>query len=364
MMSPRIKRAHARFGSVLLAILAVLLFGAPALAQGYGGGSGGSGGGPGGGGGEVETTGNNLSYPVVLVGGGTLSFREPPAGLDYSLMGYYWYGWIDPMGVQVACDPALLPCPPPDVDPSLVSRIYIQKDAYSVWQAAHMMSGDPVAAAYLDWSDNLEATLWSASSVVRVETVPFASTPAALGFQMWWASGKGIDEVWGARTSNADPPLPTEYPFSPNYATIYSTEAWLTLQKLEAGGGSQSAPPDTSGYIWNAAAHKWDNVAGQTVRVEPYTAEINVGGKAIYGYNWNLKREVMSVGETKEGWWRLTFSTSANNILIGADTVLTPPPPAVAPADLMFMAKVDPVNNVTYIDIFLKAAKGGGGSKR
>ena len=344
-------------GSVIVLAVATLLVIAPAEAQG---GPGGGVPGGGGGGGE-ETTGNNLSYPVILVGGATLSLREPPAGFDFSLLGAYWYGWIDGTTLeQLACDPGITGCPPPDIE---LSRIYLQKDPLSVWQAAHLDSAAPVTAAFLDWSDNLESTVWSASSVVRVETVPFAVATGALGFEMWWASGQGVDEVWGARAPNADPAVPTSYPFSPNYATIYSTNAWLTLQKLEPGGGNQSVPPDASGYVWNPAAHTWDNVAGQTTRVEPYTAEINVGGKAIYGFNWNVKRQVMAPDETKDGWWRLTFSTSANTIVFDVNTVNTPPdtPPL---AEYMFTPQFDYTNNLTYIDIFLKAAKGGGSSRR
>ena len=338
-----------RFGSFLLLMAAALLVSAPVWAQG-------------GGGGEIETAGNNLSYPVILAGGASLPFREPPAGTDYSLLGTYWYGWIDPAtGLQVACDPAVLGCPPEGVE---ISRIYLQKDPLSVWQAGHVASGVPVPAAYFDWSDDIESTLWSDSSVVRVETVPFAYAPGMLGFQMWWASGKGVDEVWGARASGTDPPVPGEYPFSPSYATVYSTNAWLTLQKLEAGGGSLVAPPDTSGYVWNASTHQWDNAAAQTVRVELCSAEINVGGKVIYGFNWMLKRQLMVAGEAKDGWWRLTFSTSENTILITEGTVLTPPPPAVPPAEQSFFAKVDPVNNVTYIDLYITAARGGGGGKK
>ena len=361
-MSQRTSYAFIRYGLLVVLGAAALIICVPAEA-GYGPGGGG------GGGGEVETTGNNLSYPVVLVDGATLSLREPPTGVDYSLLGYYWIGWIDPItGTQLACDPGILPCPPPEVDPALVSRIYLQKDANSVWQAAHSEASAPVPAYFLDWSDNLESTVWTASSVVRVETVPFTLATGSLGFQMWWASGKGTDEVWGARTSNADPPVPALYPWSPNYATIISANAWLTLQKLEEGGGSLDAKPDTSGYVWNAAAHRWDYVAGNTVRIEPYTAEINVGGKAIYGFNWNLKRQVMTAPDVKNGWWRLTFSTTNNTILFDLDNELGEavgptfnPPEGSALAEQAFFPQVDMTNHLTYIDIFLKATKGGGG---
>ncbi|MGE5236629.1 MAG: hypothetical protein ACM3O7_09795 [Acidobacteriota bacterium] len=356
-MSPRRWNALVRHGSLLVLVAAALVISAPAEAQGHGGG-------PGGGGGGEETTGNNFSYPVVLVGGATLTLREPPVGSDYTFGGYSWLGWVvTNTDEQLACDPAVLPCPPPDIDPLTVERIYLQKDPASVWQANHIASAVPVTATHLDWSDNLESTVWNASSVVRVETIPFAAATGALGFQMWWASGKGVDEVWWARASDTESPLPTGYPFSPNYATIYSTDTWPSLQKLEEGAGSLDARPVTSGYAWNAAEHKWDGVLGKTVRIEPFTPEISVGGKAIYGFNWNLKRQVMTLPDTKDGWWRLTFSTSENTILFnlnGKGPIFTPPEVS-APADQTFFPQADLDNNLTYIDIYIKAGRGGGG---
>jgi hypothetical protein len=44
-----------------------------------------------------------------------------------------------------------------------------------------------------------------------------------------------------------------------------------------------------------------------------YSAEINVGGKVLFGYVWNLKNVVMDGGLTKDGYWRITFSLDAGS---------------------------------------------------
>ncbi len=375
----RSRRSLVAVGVLSAVIIGVLLLGAPVATQEPMKGR------PGGG---ETTTGNNLSYPVILIGGSP-TLNEPPAGLDYALNGVFWLGWEDYVVgedgtlalTQLACDPAVSGCPPEGFD---LSRIYLQKNPLSVWQAAHFDGIPPVQAAYVDWSDNLESQTWTTSSVVRVETVPFASAPAALGFQMWWASGKGVDEVWGARTNHpaegsTDAIVPTGYPLYPDYATVYTTTAFLTLQKLAPGNGVPTAELLGS-LVWDPDQHAWgiptyDNttepptftgiVVPYSINVQNYTAEINVGGKAIYGYNWMVKDTPIKANESRDGWWRLTFSTdligNVSPITFDGVVAMTPPPPAVAPAEILYTAKTDPNNpGITYIDIFLAAAKGGG----
>ena len=339
----------------------------------------GPGGGPPDGG---ETTGNNLSVPVYFTGG-SVALRGVSG--EYAFGGTYWFGWIDGTGTQVACDPGVTGCPPADVD---LFRIYLQKDIDNTWQAQTVTGSGVTSVDYVDWSDNLESQTWTASSVVRVETVPFRLDNSLLGFEMWWAEGLGIDEMWGARATNPLPPDPEDpdaeeeepapvYAYYPGYATIHDGSAWLTMQKLELGGGSINSPPDTSGLAWNAGAHEWfvaDPVATPDL-FEPYTplgfpaaytAELNIGGKLIFGHVWNLKRMAMTEGVTKDGWWRLTFSTDSGLIDFTANTLLGPPPaPGTASTTeegetTVYTPVVDPDLDITYIDIYIAAAKGGG----
>ncbi len=337
----------------------------------------GTGGGPPNGG---ETTGNNLSVPVYFTGGG-IALRGTSG--EYTFDGPYWYGWIDGSGVQVACDPSVDGCPPEGVD---LYRIYLQKELDNTWQAQTVVGNGVTSVDYLDWSDNLESQTWTASSMIRVETVPFRMDNTLLGFETWWATGLGVDEMWGARATNPapDPDDPTQdsepatpvSAYYPGFATIHDSSAWLTMQKLEAGGGSINSPPDTDGLAWEAASHQWV-VAGpeDAVTFAPYTppdfpaaytAELNIGGKLIFGHVWNLKRTVMTEGVTKDGWWRLTFSTDSCLIDFTATTQLGPPPlPGEASVaeegeTTAYTAVIDPGLDITYIDIYIAGAKGGG----
>ena len=167
------------------------------------------------------------------------------------------------------------------------------------------------------------------------------------------------------------------YAYYPGCATIHDGSAWLTIQKLEGGAGSINAPPDTTGLAWDPGAQEWvvaDPVANADVFAPytppgfpaAYTAELNVGGKLILGHVWNLKRMVMTEGVTKDGWWRLTFSTDSGLINLTGSTLLGPPPaPGTAEtAEEGETTLSTPVivsePDITCIDVYIAAAKGGG----
>ena len=328
-----------------------------------------------------ETTGNNLSVPAYFTGS-SVALRGT-SGL-YTFEGPYWFGWIDTSGTQCACDPSVTGCPPAGVD---LYRIYLQKELLNAWQAQTVVANGITTVDYLDWSDNLESQTWTASSVVRVETVPFKVDATLLGFEMWWAEGLGVDEMWGARATNPPPdpedptvdsqPAEPVSEYYPGFATIHDPTAWLTVQKLEAGGGSINSPPDTNGLAWDGDEHRWivadpeltpDAFDPFTPTGFPaaYTAELNIGGRLIFGHVWNLKRTVMTEGVTKDGWWRLTFSTDDGLVDFTATTQLGPPPlPGEASAaeegeGTTYTAVIDPGLDITYIDIYIAGAKGGG----
>ena len=74
-----------------------------------------------------------------------------------------------------------------------------------------------------------------------------------------------------------------------------------------------------------------------------YTAELNIKGSYVYGYNWNLKSDEVKPEIGKAGWWRLTFYTSDNSLDFGSwqnpspeVNTLAPPadPASPAPMDL------------------------------
>lgn len=354
-----------------------------------------------------EAAGNNLSYPAVFLGA---PIAMPGTEGTTSLLGAFGVTWsygcavpdgeyantscvtVNPDGTFTAM--TLEACQVVCGEGVTIDRIYWQKTSDS-WQANHLDNVLPtvaaVTAAYFDWSDNLESVAWSASSTVRVESIPFVELATLdpepqVGYGMWHVFSQGPDEVWGLRTSDATPPVP--YTYVGAYGTVQGAGARLTFTKLETGVGLQTQPPDTSGLAWDPATGKWDNAPQNTVTAA--NAELNVGGKVIFGYNWNLKRFTMLSGVEKAGWWRLTFSTENNTIQFTNATITTPPPadvpalptltsfkgdlvralgadgivePMEETGEPLFAPVVDATNHITYIDIYLKAAKGGGGGR-
>jgi hypothetical protein len=305
-----------------------------------------------------------------------------------------------------------------------VFRIYWQKEPLNEWWATDDgKSPDSIPVAYVDWGDALEAVSWSERSVVRVETQPWASTipgysptiacvdaavgdpevDCKVGFQMWHVSGQGITEHWGVRASNLDEAV--SYNFDSPFQIIKTTNARLNVTKMvegdaicsQPGGNPGDDPPAVGG--WNGA--EWGGTC--TVYDQPYTVETSVGGKYVYGYNLRMAEvfphEVCGESWVKTGFYRLTFyapndvdftgHTEANPIpnvappYVPSDertlprdgifnTVVVPPAPEpVVEAesdeedpdadDRLYRPVIDPVHNLTYLDICIVAKSQGGG---
>lgn len=406
---------------VLMTLVVFALTPGSTVAQGQGGGKGGGGKPP------VELT-NNLSMPAVHTSdAATAASWNVPAGtlgVTYSFgcdvpetvdnFSYPNTSCVDALGTFLTAAQCTAPGGP--CDGLTVSRIYWQKVAENDWWAQSKGPIAPMPVAYLDWGDNLESVSWSESSTIRVEATPYASLlpwavpfdpttetcadaavsyeldPLAvcqLGFQMWHVIGHGPSEQWGVRATDDAVPLPwmNETPFG----VIHTAAARLSLAKLEPGAvdcptvpGSVTPP---SGFVWDTSFSppRWVSGTGDdpcTLRDTPFTSELNVGGRYVYGYNWALKRDELSsgcgVGWSKSGWWRLTFYTGNGDVLFDpSQPVVEPlaPPPGVpsAPMSLplyvifaetegtLYTGTIDYPDNLTYLDLCITSKKGGGG---
>jgi hypothetical protein len=285
-----------------------------------------------------------------------------------------------------------------------IERMYWQKVPGQTWKSEVADGDDSAIAEYVDWGDALESRTSSATSVVRVETMPFddqslATLAPMQGFEMWHVAGQGKTEMWGARVADTD--TPQHYMYDGTFAIIHTGQARLNLAKLSTGAPAQGCPTTTSvggfspydginpdgsesttetALIWDSGTKTW---GGALFTADlPYSAELNIQGKYVYGYNWNLKT-FNAEGYEKAGWWRLTFYAPdvsfTEDTIIGAPSVPTsylglPLLSATAAGEIepaaetegrLYVARVlGDLDNLTFIDVCINAAKGGGGGRK
>jgi hypothetical protein len=185
------------------------------------------------------------------------------------------------------------------------------------------------------------------------------------GFEMLHLYGTGVGEMWGT-TGTVNPS---------NEALVYSGCARLTIQKL-----SKTRDDPTLTMIWDAVSGSWSGDVGAPLfngavweaadGTGSYSSEISVSGKMVYGYNWNVRNDGDGPGD-----YRLTFSLDGYNCPGNLNTHFTEgvtsirsaveeevTPLAEDGSDLEGgISAIDFTNNLTYIDVRIKARSGGGG---
>jgi hypothetical protein len=272
--------------------------------------------------------------------------------------------------------------------PYLDVSYYLQQSG-SIWQADWVSGAvTPPVEVVSDWADALTHQIWDEHSIIRTEVVlfktDFAAYQAALatpltGYAMSYLYGDGLEEVWGTPADPTNPTIGTIIPA--DAATAYSSCARFRIEKLVWPADITNVPtgiiPDTfaPGYdayiastFYNSSVYDRYGVDGIT---GAYSAELNVPGKVIYGYNWDLahfrpptppKKDTTGfswvTGVTKVGWWRLTFNLdpswdiTTRNAAIRAldlgdlDDTCDFHPVVVVPSD-------DPTAAYTYLDLFV-----------
>lgn len=312
-----------------------------------------------------------------------------------------------------------------------IFRIYWQKVDANNWSAAQDSETPPVAVDYLDWGDALEATSWNENSRIRVETQPYSSRIAGfdpvtttceqaalaaglvpsevckVGFQMWHVSGQGTTEQWGVRATEAANSSSGEtdsFNYDSPFQIINTGTAHLNIAKMGAGtavcptsgGGDEgtmlavNAAPGT--FAWDDTNKVWagdEEIDVCTWLDAPYSVELSVGGKYVYGYNWAMRSVVLPAEclgvWSKSGWWRLTYYTTDDAVLFDDANALVTAPPAVSAearplprtaetfikslaaageptSEALYTPVIDTVNNLTYLDICILPKTKGGGS--
>lgn len=319
-----------------------------------------------------ETAGNNLSYPAVLIDGNSTSPDFTVNGIEEALGATYSYGCVGAETIDgfsypnISCvhvDNGALVYESADVCEGAggkcygnsVDRIYWQKEVDNQWSS--QITGVPSASAsapvpvrYVDWGDSIEVVSWNETSVLRVETQPFADLgqdPLAeipvsdlqtqLGFQMWHVSGQGTDEQWGVRVRENGGQRDFPYAYRSPFAIINAGTAQLYLSKLfttPADDATHFCPDTTSGdvapvypedydkelLLWEGANFQWTGTGWSDAcnfSSVPYTIEQSVSGKFVHGYNWRMRYIPSSFScngyeYAKTGWWRLTYVPAKN----------------------------------------------------
>jgi hypothetical protein len=345
-------------------------------AQGQGGGRGG------GGGHSTESAGNNLSFPVLWAEGVAKTLRGAPGVETFDGVWWYWWG-MSADDEPLSCAPDsenLTYCEDGDDNPATLPsqlpgagavKVYLQQDFNNEWQAQSAdASLAPVNVDWIDWGDNLESVDWYTKSQVRTEIVLIQDLLAPLlGYDMRHLFGWGIDEMHGT----------TGVTYAGTQATVYSHCARLTIQKLLV----DRTDPALASLLW-VPEEGWTgaglinepifNMAVYNAGDGPgyYSAEINVKGKIIYGYTWNVRRLNEGAGD-----YRITFSfdevcgTAALNTYFtnGVTEIVLPLEEEVEEIVALEgespggggVGVLDFTNNLTYMDVRILERGGGGG---
>lgn len=342
--------------------------------------------------GELWGDSNTVTYTPVapeyqLVIDGTVHDQE--AGVGTATPGDYF---LQPYTLQ-----PLIPPEPPGTPQG-------EFGSDTCWEAdwADGSTIDVVEADAVDVGDSLVRTLRSVGpNPVRVEFSLFQSASPAGTFQdgtlldgypmtqLWppvpgegkppsVGSGERL-EVWGtADIAGEGGKVPAEQAtvFSPNARLTIDRLTWAAIPESFADSNLDGYPsgviPDTfeAGYQDWVAAVEYDGLVGGAEGESGFSAEVNQGGRLLYGYNWGLGGTVVA------GWYRLTLSIDAEANGVAANTSIT----GVNPDDLLadeseggsggsskgFFPPTfveDPDGNYLYIDVYIapSGAPGSGG---
>lgn len=383
-------------------------------ATGAPGGKGGGGGGGGGGGKPDVELSNNLSYPIMeLQSAGAPAAEASTSILPGEFGVNFSYGCVETSedaeypnktcvsDAGVFYDKSAVACI--DICGESPDRMYWQKVNGQSWKSEQIGGAVTYAAmsAYVDWGDALESRTSAESSVIRVETMPFFDhvTADLKGFDMWHVNGLGISEMWGARITDSDDPSTLQhYTYATQYAIIHTSGARLNLAKLNSEAETCPSFPEEFGSspydgdydplngepeaapVWDGSTRTWD----QAVFTEdmPFSAELNIQGKYVYGYNWRLG--TMPVTDaTKAGWWRVTFYASDVHFSAGTEIGAPPVPESAVDSEFpllsvaaavseeeesttearLYKAQVSEAYDLTFIDVCISSKKGGGRKK-
>lgn len=315
-----------------------------ALMAGYGGppdGVGGGGRGGGGGGGDTSAYGNNLSNPVIFAENFGITGTLLASATDYGNTG------LRPLQVtEASAFTELGSLGLPffwSGNAPLGDGCYMQKTA-NTWQAEWKLGTGAEIPARVDWGDNLASQTFNATSVIRIENTLYDDVSLMTGYVMdpaCTSNPQSSSEMQGTKGVKGT--------FVP---TIFSVSPRLRIDKLDAQGGTPVMSVVDKTVASAFVAPDAEESGGPGL----YAAEINVGGKLVYGYVLNMGRVL--IGLDKTGWYRITFSLEPSGTVVTTPFTRGVKMTAVDASDSKAVLAGDGYS--TSMEFQVKTSRGGG----
>lgn len=280
--------------------------------------------------GEVTTVGNNLSYPVIFAEG------------------------IGVTGLVVATDPGVRPTAAEGIVVDALPFFYAgnvkdYQDTYYLQQTANTWRAEwvdgsqgGIQQAEVAWGDNLTGVEFNTHQNIRIEVVLNAiNGPQLSGFNMTALYGEGETEMQGTDGTTGL--------FMP---TIYSVMPRIIIEKLD-DTTREPVLKVFEGTVYGGFGSEGPGA---------FNAEVNVGGKMVYGYNLRIQNLTFPADLHKYGWWRVTFQLDDNGQVGGAPVTRNTELTRLLTGEARrFPPQIDPAINRTWVDFSVKSASGGGG---
>lgn len=258
-----------------------------------------SGGGGGGGGGDTGF-GNNLSFPLVFadaygIAGARISGTWPGIGPFTPAPAFDFNTGLRPLSTEALTQ---FPYYQSSTAVSLGGVVYYPQGTASTWEAEWRSNaqGAPLEVI-VDWGDALLSKTYTASSLVRIETVLKQDatiagiTDTMTAYKMALLSGTGTTELQGTDGTT----------LASATRNVFAINARLKIEKIATGGGADTVIFDRAVYQGFGGTTEGGGSTSSN-----YAAELNVGGSLVYGYNFRLS-SVTGV-PNKTGQYRITFS--------------------------------------------------------
>jgi hypothetical protein len=188
---------------------------------------------------------------------------------------------------------------------SIGGVVYYPQKTASTWQAEwRNNAAGATLEAIVDWGDALLARSYTTNSIIRIETTLLQDatiagvTDTMSAYKMALLSGQGITELRGTDKTT----------YASATRNLFAINPRLTIEKIATGGGADTVI--FTGAIYESLGDDEEEGGGSASGGAPpsgkYTAEMNVAGSLVYGYNFRLS-QATGIPD-KRGEYRITFS--------------------------------------------------------